>query len=246
MPKSFCNYYEPFVGGGALFYEIHGTIDKAYLSDKNLDLIITYQVVKNNVEELIKQLIVHSLKHDPDYYYKVRARHNLQDPIKIAARFLYLNKTCYNGLYRVNKKGEFNVPVGRYKNPNIIQESNLQLCSKALQKAKIEYRSYLSIDPKAGDFVYCDPPYHPINGSSFTSYTKGDFNDDDQIQLRDFAISLHNKGAKVMLSNSNTEFIRNLYKNKPFNVKIVNAPRFVNCKPGGRDNVEEVLITTYD
>jgi DNA adenine methylase len=245
LPKDFNDYWEPFVGGGALFFGINEKIINAHLSDKNLELMIVYQVIKEDVESLIKELRVHARKHDVDYYYKVRARHNLQDPIKIAARFLYLNKTCYNGLYRVNKKGEFNVPVGRYKNPNIIQEENLLLCNRALQKTTIEYKEFNSINPKLNDFVYCDPPYHPVNGNSFTTYTKYDFIDDDQIKLRDFALSLHEKGVKVMLSNSNTKFIRNLYKNEVFTVKIVNAPRFINCKPGGRDNVEEVLITTY-
>lgn len=246
IPQEFRNYYEPFVGGGALFFHLHEKLSKAYLSDINLDLIMAYAVIKKNPKELIDLLKVHKQKHNDDYYYKVRKQHNLDDAIKIAARFLYLNKTCYNGLYRVNKKGEFNVPVGRYTNPNIVQEENIFLCNNALQKATVEYREYNSIRPKAGDFVYCDPPYHPVNGSSFTSYTKLDFSENDQAQLRDFALELHSKGVNVMLSNSNTPFIQDLYKKVPFTVRIVHAPRYVNCKPGGRDNVEEVLITTYE
>lgn len=246
VPDVFRDYYEPFVGGGALFFHLHEQLSRAYLSDINLDLIFAYAVIKKNPQELIDLLKVHKQKHNDDYYYKIRKQHNLDDAIKVAARFLYLNKTCYNGLYRVNKKGEFNVPVGRYKNPNIVQEDNTWFCHDALQKATIEYREYGTIKPKAGDFVYFDPPYHPVNGGSFTSYTKLDFTENDQTKLRDFALKLHEQGIKVMLSNSNTPFIQDLYKKAPFAVRIVHAPRYVNCKPSGRDNVEEVLITTYE
>ncbi len=246
LPDEFNHYYEPFVGGGALFFELYDQLPAAYLSDVNFDLILAYNVIKNDSDELIELLKKHAVKHSKDYYYKVRSQHELQGPVKIAARFLYLNRTCYNGLYRVNKKGEFNVPMGSYKNPNITQEDNIRACSSALQIATIEYRSFDKITPQSGDFVYFDPPYHPTDENNFTSYTSQDFTEKDQVSLRDFALYLHRQGVKVMLSNSNAKFINGLYKAKPFHVRIVHAPRLVNCKPNGRNNVEEVLITTYE
>ena len=245
LPSEFGDYYEPFVGGGALFFHLQSQLKKAYLSDINIDLIFAYAVIKKDPLALIEILRKHKEKHNPDYYYRVRKKHDLEDTIEVAARFLYMNKTCFNGLYRVNKSGEFNVPVGKYKNPNIVQEKNIPLCNQVLQKAEITYQKYTKIQPKSGDFVYFDPPYHPLNSTSFTSYTKFDFTEQNQIELRDFALSLHKKGVLVMLSNSNTEFIRDLYKGSPFSVRIVHAPRPVNCKASGRNNVEEVLITTY-
>jgi DNA adenine methylase len=245
VPSQFNDYYEAFIGGGALFYHLQDRINTAYLSDINFELVITYNVIKNNVEELITLLKAHQEKHSEEYYYKVRSQNFLQDPIKIAARFLYLNKTCYNGLYRVNRKGEFNTPMGSYKNPDVVQEKNLKLCQTALQIANINYWQFDQITPKEGDFVYFDPPYHPISDTSFTSYTKLDFAEPDQVRLRDFALALHKRGVKVMLSNSNAKLIRTLYKDKPFIIRSVHAPRNINCKPSERNNVEELLITTY-
>lgn len=247
VPAEFGDYYEPFMGGSALFYYLRDRLKKAYLSDINLELVITYNTVKKNVEKLIELLKNHQANHNEDYYYKVRELHTLQDPTALAARMLYLNKTCYNGLYRVNKKGEFNVPIGSYKNPDVVMEDNLRLCSEALQIANINYWQFDFIEPKAGDFVYFDPPYHPISTTAnFTGYTKLDFNEHDQERLRDFALELHEKGVKVMLSNSSAELIRKLYNRKPFNTQSVHAPRYINCKPNERNNVEELLITTYD
>lgn len=243
LPDTFNNYYEAFIGGGALFFDTKPR--RAFISDANLDLIITYSVVKNDVEKLIEALKKHQRLHCEEYYYRVRARHHLDDPVEVAARLIYLNKTCFNGLYRVNKKGEFNVPMGSYANPGICQEDNLRLCSKALQSATIEFKDYSKITPAAGDLCYFDPPYHPINETSFTAYAEGDFTEKDQSDLADFCKELHKKGVKIMLSNSNTAFIRNLYKANIFKISIVNAPRTVNCKPNGRNSVEEVLITNY-
>lgn len=247
LPNEFGDYYEGFVGGGALFFHLFnlGCIEQAFLSDVNIDLMLAYKVIQQDLETLIEKLKQHKEKHDKEYYYRVRDKQHLQDPIEVAARFIYLNKTCYNGLYRVNKKGEFNVPIGTYKNPGIVQEDNLRLVNRALQFADLKYQSFEKIQPKENDFVYFDPPYHPVNGSSFTSYTKLDFSEDDQTKLRDFALELHKAGVLVMLSNSNTDFIQKLYKNPPFTVRIVHAPRNVNSKASGRDSVEEVLITTY-
>lgn len=245
MPKSFNNYFEPFVGGGALFYELNGKVKKAFLSDINLDLVIAYNVIKKEPQKIIDVLKEHAKNHNEEYYYKVRSQHNLQDPIKIAARFLYLNKTGFNGLFRVNKKGEFNVPIGRYTNPNIIQEKNIWQCHSALAKATIEYRTFETIAPQSGDFVYFDPPYHPTDESSFTKYTKLDFTEKDQIKLRDFVVELHKKGVKIMLSNSKTKFIESLFSSSIFTQHTVHAPRYINCKPNKRNSVEELLITNY-
>ncbi len=243
LPKEFNNYYEPFVGGGALFFEISSKLKKSFLSDINLDLVLSYNVVKKDPLKLIEALKIHELKHSEEYYYKIRSRQELKDPIEIASRFLYLNKTCYNGLYRVNKKGEFNVPMGKYKNPNISQEKNIWACYEALKNTKIEYKEFDSIKPSLGDLVYFDPPYHPTNETSFTNYTKLDFTEKDQARLRDFCDFLNKNGVYFMLSNSDTNFIKDLYKN--YNIQFVSAPRFVNCKPGQRNSVNEVLITNY-
>lgn len=244
LPDKFNDYYEAFVGGGALFFELHEKLKNAYLSDINLDLLLTYQAVKLNPSELIAALGIHAKNNSADYYYEVRSQHDLKDPIAVAARFIYLNKTCFNGLYRVNSKGEFNVPVGNYKNPSIVTDENIYACSKALSRANIRLGGYNTISPKKGDFVYFDPPYHPTTESSFTAYSKDGFTETNQQQLCEFFTKLSKAGVKVMLSNSNTEFIRGLYKK--FNIAIVEAPRYVNCKPNKRNSVEEVLITNYD
>jgi len=245
LPDDFHDYYEPFVGGGALFFSIYKKLERAYLSDHNLELVITYQVIKNDPDKLIDALKNHQKNHDKEYYYKIRSQHENKDPIKRAARLIYLNKTCYNGLFRVNKEGKFNVPMGSYSNPRIVDEPNIWLCHEALESATIEYREFDTINPKKDDFVYCDPPYHPTDEISFTSYTRNDFTEKDQIRLRDFALDLTKKNVKVMLSNSNTKFIRDIYAMKPFIQNVVMAPRFVNCKKDGRNPVEELLITTY-
>ena len=245
VPATINNYHEAFLGGAALFYELHDRIQHAYLSDINIDLIITYTAVKKDVHKLIELLKVHQKKHNEEYYYKIRAQQNLKDPIELAARFIYLNKTCFNGLYRVNKSGEFNVPMGKYANPDICAEKRLMLCHKALKKATPLYRDFTEIQAVEGDFVYFDPPYHPTNDASFTDYAKDGFTEKDQQRLRDFALTLHKSGVKIMLSNSNTPYILDLYKSNIFNVQIVHAPRNVNCKPNKRNSVEEVLITNY-
>lgn len=246
MPDTFGGYWEPFAGGAALFFEVHERLTVAYLSDNNLDLVITYAVIKRDPQALIERLKEHGGKHDSDYYYKVRAQHELRDAVEIAARLIYLNKTCYNGLYRVNRKGEFNVPIGSYTNPDVVTEDNIRACSKALQKATIEYRQFDTIEPVAGDFAYFDPPYHPTTDTaSFTNYTKLDFSEHDQARLRDFAAKLGKQGVKVMLSNSDTPYIRDLYKGQGFKIDTVQAPRLVNCKPNKRGAVNELIITNY-
>lgn len=246
VPAEFGAYYEAFVGGGALFFHLRDRLTTAILSDINFDLVMTYNVIKKDVEKLVELLESHQTKHNEEYYYQIRdKKRDLQDPIAIAARFLYLNKTCYNGLYRVNKQGFFNVPMGSYKNPDVVNAPNLRLCAEALKISTITLQQFDQIKPSAGDFVYFDPPYHPINSTSFTGYTKLDFTEQDQIRLRDFALSLHKQGVYVMLSNSSASLIRKLYSNKPFTIRSVHAPRYINCKPNERNNVEELLITTY-
>jgi DNA adenine methylase len=248
LPDTYNEYWEPFVGGGALFFDIQPK--HSHISDANLDLILTYKVIQKDVDKLIEALKKHQKLHCEEYYYRIRGKHDLQDPIEIAARMIYLNKSCFNGLFRVNKKGEFNVPIGKTSNgagiaTGILREDNLRACHKALKNTAIEYNDYAKIAPNAGDFVYFDPPYHPTNGTSFTAYAAGDFTEKDQAALADFCKDLHRRGVKIMLSNSNTEFIQSLYTANFFKIAIVNAPRNVNCKPNGRNPVEEVLITNY-
>ncbi len=202
-------------------------------------------MIKRDPVGLIAKLQEHARKHSETYYYRIRSQFNLQDPTEVAARFLYLNKTCYNGLYRVNKKGEFNVPIGSYTNPEIVQRENIMLCSAALQDTLVEYRQFDTIQPESGDFVYFDPPYHPTGNGSFTKYTKQDFSEKDQARLRDFALKLHKQGVKVMVSNSDAPFIRDLYSGTGWHIATVQAPRMVNCKPDGRGSVSEVIITNY-
>jgi DNA adenine methylase len=244
-PEKFETYYEPFVGGGALFFALHNKIKKAQISDSNLDLILTYRAIQKEPENLIALLKKHKTNHSKEYYYKIRKLHDIKNPLDKAARLIYLNRTCYNGLFRVNKSGEFNVPMGTYKNPTIVNEPNILACHKILKDTKIEWRNFDTIKPKSGDFVYCDPPYHPTDEISFTNYTRLDFTEKDQVNLRDFAVNLTKKGVKVMLSNSNTPFIRDIYKGSIFHINIVTAPRFVNCKKDKRNPVEEVIITNY-
>ena len=250
LPAEMKNYYENFVGGGALFFAISELVKHAYLSDNNLDLVITYQVIKADPTHLIARLKELAAGHSEKQYYRVRAEEPT-DPVEVAARFIYLNKTCFNGLFRVNKSGKFNVPIGDYKNPNIVNEENLMACHKALQKATITYHPYNEVEPKPkrGDFVYLDPPYHPTADDSFTAYTKESFSEQDQSNLRDYAAELHRRGVKVMLSNSKTKFIERLYSenglDRVFKLATVQAPRTVNCKPNARGAVDEYLIINY-
>lgn len=244
LPTHFQNYYEPFVGGGALFFATYPKIDHAVLTDTNLELALAYRAVQKEPEELTKLLKYHAARHSKAYYYEMRD-YSPTDPVRLAARFLYLNKTCFNGLYRVNKSGKFNAPMGDQKNPNIAQQENILACSGALQRTDIFYGDFSKIEPQHGDFVYFDPPYHPTSETSFTSYTKENFTEKDQVRLRDFILDLHKRGVFVMLSNSKTKFIKDLYSADYFHRHTVHAPRMVNCKPDARGNVEEFLITNY-
>ena len=245
FPNEFNYYYEPFVGGGAVYFAFENRIKKAIISDNNFELIITYQVIKEEPYKLIKKLKEHADMHSEEYYYSVRKK-TPTNHIDIAAKLLYLNKTCYNGLYRVNKAGSFNVPIGDYSNPNIVQEENILACNESLKKTDIRHIDFEGIKPKEGDFVYFDPPYNPVlDELSFTKYTKENFIETDQIRLANFIKKLNRIGVFIMLSNSKTKLIEQLYPKKYFKHNIVHAPRLLNCKPDKRGDVEELLITNY-
>ncbi len=241
-------YYEPFVGGGAVFFDL--LPKKAVLSDLNKELVITYNVIKNNVEELILSLKKHKIS--KEYFLKIRSKDisKLSD-IEIASRFIYLNRTCFNGLYRVNKSGGFNVPFGQNKNPLICDEVNLREVSKVLKNVTIKHQGYQEVlkNAKKGDFIYFDPPYYPLSKTaSFTSYTKDVFLDKEQIELRDVFVELNKRGCYVMLSNSDAPFINKIYseiKDKKVRISKVEAGRAINSKGSGRGKILEVVVTNY-
>jgi DNA adenine methylase len=205
----------------------------------------SYNAIKNEPYALIQKLKYHAVRHSEEYYHTLRSKQP-SDLVDIAARFLYLNKTCFNELYRVNSKWIFNTLMGRYNNPNIVQQENIVACHHVLQNADVFFGDFtIAITPKTGDFVYFDPPYHPTDELSFTKYVKQNFTEKDQIRLRDFIVNLHKRGVYIMLSNSKTKFIEDIYHASYFRHHIVRAPRFVNCKPNGRGEVKELLITNY-
>ena len=239
-------YFEPFVGGGAVFFDL--LPETAYLSDLNNELVVTYNVIKNDVENLIKSLKKHKL--GKEYFLKIRAQNpeKLSD-LNTASRFIYLNRTCFNGMYRVNSKGGFNVPFGKYTNPLICDEVNLRKASKALKNVEIKKQDYKEVLKKAkkGDFIYFDPPYYPISKTaSFTSYTSESFLDKEQIELRDTFVELHKRGCFVMLSNSDTPLINKIYSEpKGLRITKVQAGRAINSDASKRGKITEVLVTNY-
>ena len=244
FPKKFKTYYEPFLGGGAIFFYLNPQL--AVLTDINAELVNTYRCVKNNVEELILLLKEHQLKHSKEYYYGVRQGNGIT-PIEKAARLIYLNKTCFNGLYRENSKGEFNVPIGKYKNPKICNVALLRSVSAALQPTQIDVRPFediLKYASSSDDFVYFDPPYYPLSPTSnFTAYSRYSFSEDDQIRLKEVFAELAGRDVKVMLSNSDSQFIRELYRE--FNIHSISASRLINSNAMKRGKITEVLITSY-
>ena len=243
LPKKFKTYYEPFLGGAAVFFYLNPP--SAALTDINPELVNAYRCVRDNVEELILNLEVHQLRHCRDYYYEVRQCPGVTN-IEKAARLIYLNKTCFNGLYRENSKGAFNVPIGKYKNPKICNPALLRSVSAALQNAQINVRPFEDILEHASscdDFVYFDPPYHPLSPTSnFTAYSRYSFTQDDQIRLKYVFAELAERGVKVMLSNSDCKFIRELYSD--FNINSIIAPRLINSDVRKRGNITELLITS--
>ena len=251
LPKKIKVYCEPFVGGGAMLFDIRPK--KAIVNDINSDLILVYTVVRDNVNELIYCL--KQFKNTSKMFYEVRSwdrnstKYNMLSDVEKAARMIYLNKTCYNGLYRVNKAGKFNVPFGKYKNPNIVNESGLKFASDYFNSAEISFSAmdYVKLlqNVHEGDFVYLDPPYDPVsNTSNFTSYTKYGFTRYDQIKLRTCCDELDRKGILFMLSNSATDFILKQYEQ--YNIAIVKAKRAINSAVAKRGNINEVVIRNYE
>ncbi len=246
-PAQFNDYYEPFLGGGAFFFRLAslGKIKNSHLNDINKDLITAYRAVKERPEELIEALSSKKYKNDEATYYKIRAQEPASD-IDVAARLIYLNKTAFNGLYRVNSKGKFNVPYGKYANPKIPDVKNLLAVNVVLQTDELTSLDFEAAveGAKKGDFIYFDPPYVPVSKtSSFTGYTKESFGAADQQRLFGCFKKLDKKGCLVMLSNSYMETTSEMYKE--FNITSVRASRVINCNPEGRGKVNELIITNY-
>jgi DNA adenine methylase len=246
VPKEFKRYLEPFVGGGAMFFWLANRKQPlpALLSDLNAELLEVYQEVQQHPGALLDCLRQHAAAHDQDYYYAVRSQDALGlSRLQRAARLLYLNKTCYNGLYRVNSKGQFNVPIGRYKEPNIVQEERIWAAHAALQEAELVVASFETVcqGARKGDFVYLDPPYQPLNATSnFTGYTKESFGEAQQLLLAQCFEKMVRRGCHVLLSNSDTEFVRYLYRN--YQARSISAARSINSKSAGRGVVAELLV----
>ena len=247
IPSNFSRYFEPFIGGGALFF--HYSPEQSTLIDINEELTNAYRVIKYQTEELITDLKRHI--HEKDYYYQIRnvdrsSEYKLWSDVRRASRLIYLNKTCFNGLYRVNSKGKFNTPMGSYKNPKIVDEVNLRACSKALASAEIINGSFLEVEEKVqgDDFVYFDPPYAPLNATSnFTGYSQKGFDNQMQLDLRNLCDRLDKKGVRFMVSNSNAPLILDLYRD--YKIELVYATRAINSKGHKRGKIPEVIVTNY-
>ena len=240
-------HVEPFLGGGALFFS--RAPRRALLCDINRDLIDTYVAVRDQVDAVIEALIELSHAHGEDCYYAARVRYNQrvhQTAAERAALFIYLNKTCFNGLYRVNRRGHFNVPMGRYAKPAIADAPTLLAASAGLARADLRCTSFETLlsEARPGDFVYMDPPYEPVSRTAnFTAYAQDGFAQTDQTRLRDVFRELDRRGSKLMLSNSDVPFIRELYRG--YQIDEVMAARAVNCVPGARGRVQELVIRNY-
>ena len=255
FPAQFKKYIEPFVGGGAVFFHLYnqGRIgDGVILNDLNEELMNCYKVIRDQVDELIQELRRHEPhKTEKSYFYKIRSWDRKPDfkernPVERAARTIFLNRTCYNGLYRVNSRGQFNVPFGSYKNPTICDEDNLRAVSQALQGVELRSEDFEHCVKWAGpgDFLYLDPPYYPLSETaSFTSYTRDDFGKADQIRLAEVFRKLDRKGCLVMLSNSYTSFVRQLYAD--YRQVVVTATRAISCRGDGRSAIPELVILNY-
>lgn len=252
LPKdlSKLTYCEPFIGGGALFFYLQP--QKAIINDYNNELINVYRIIKEDIEDLIEDLKKH--KNDIDYFYELRKLDrmplfNQLTNVEKASRVIYLNKTCYNGLYRVNNAGEFNSPFGYYKNPNIVNEPVLRAVSRYLNSAHInifslDYETVLQDIPKKS-FVYLDPPYHPLSPTSnFTGYIQGGWKEEEQIRLKKVCDELTARGIKFLQSNSSANFIRELYSD--YKINIIEASRSINSDAEKRGAVNEFLIRNYE
>jgi DNA adenine methylase len=245
LPDRIETYYEPFVGGGAVFFALanQGRFKKAVLSDRNADLINVYRGLKRDVHAVIR--VLSDYRYDHDEYYKIRALDpDGLDEFERAARLIYLNKTGYNGLYRVNSKGKFNVPFGRYKDPRFCDEENLQAAAKALRRVRLEVGDFGSIcqEPERGDAVYLDPPYDPISKTAnFTAYHRDAFGRTEHKKLAEAFQSLSKRDVAIVLSNSATKFTRGLYK--AWHSREISVSRPINSKTSGRGAVHELLVT---
>ncbi|MBW4654119.1 MAG: DNA adenine methylase [Kaiparowitsia implicata GSE-PSE-MK54-09C] len=244
FPQSFERYHEPFLGGGAIFF--HLLPERSRLTDINPELVNVFCTVRDAPERLIALLKGHAARHSKDYYYQMRASVPI-DRVERAARLIYLNRTCFNGLYRENSRGQFNVPMGRYKQPLICNADLLRSVGRSLRYSEIQVAPFDAVLDQARDrrdFVYFDPPYYPISDTSkFTAYSRHAFAEADQIHLRDVFGALAQRGVQVMLSNSDCEFIRTLYAG--FCITTVSAMRAINSKGDRRGKITEVLITSY-
>ncbi len=240
------HYFEPFIGSAALFFHLQPA--SACLSDVNEKLVEVYQIVQQDVESLILALKQH--RNERSHYYEVRAQDpGVLSPVQRAARLIFLNRTCYNGLYRENRKGNFNVPFGRYKNPTICDEKKLRKASLALKGVELQVADFQKVvnSAAAGDFVYFDPPYAPLNATSnFTHYNRHGFDDTDQRRLAETIHYLSAKGCHVMLSNSSARLIYELYAGRGYNLIPIQARRNINSKAERRGLVKELLITNYE
>ncbi len=247
FPRNFRAYHEPFLGGGAFFFHLQPRF--AVLSDINHRLIESYQAIRDDLEGVLECLAYHRSHHSKDYFYKCRERMNQGDLLiksDRAALMIYLNKTCFNGLYRENLKGDFNVPIGRYKAPRIFDRENLELVSAHLQGVELHVGSFEKVLDRVspGDFVYFDPPYVPISAtSSFTNYSKGGFTSQHQHQLADLFTKLAERGCFVMLSNSDCGFVRELYSK--WRCEVVSASRCINSRATKRGPINELVIMSY-
>ena len=250
LPKRITSYCEPFMGGGAVLFSIQAK--RAIVNDLNTDLVSLYEVIRDDVESLILALGKH--ENTSEYFYAIRdldrnkEAYQAMPKVEKAARLLYLNKTCFNGLFRVNSTGEFNSPFGYYKNPNIVNEPVLRAVSKYFNASNIEFHSEDFAETlkrvNKSYFVYLDPPYDPVSDTaSFTGYNKGGFDRNEQIRLKECCDDLTRRGIKFMLSNSATDFIKELYKD--YDITIVQAKRAINADASKRGAIEEVLIRNY-
>lgn len=252
MPKTYNRYFEPFVGGGALFFDL--APKDAVINDFNAELINCYQQIKDNPQELIEILKVHQEYNSKEYYLDLRSadrdeRIDMMSEVQRAARILYMLRVDFNGLYRVNSKNQFNVPYGRYKNPKIVDEELISAISTYLNNNQLEIKmgdfEKAIVDVRTGDFVYFDPPYIPLSETSaFTSYTHEGFSFADQVRLRDAFKRLSDTGAYVMLSNSSSALVEELYKD--FNIHYVEATRTNGAKSSSRGKISEIIVTNYE
>ncbi len=243
FPQNFNRYVEPFFGGGAVYFALRNTNIPAILNDRNQELFNLYLVAKNHPTELMNALNTLTKKYSEQFYYELRSE-NPDDAIEKAARTVFLNKTGFNGLYRQNSKGNFNVPFGkRVTCPALYDYDNLMLVSQKLEKTDFKNLDFEEIIKQSGegDFVYCDPPYEPLSTtSSFNAYTAGGFSQNDQVRLRDACAAAVQRGAFVAVSNSSAEFIKEIYKE--WNVRIIKAKRNINSKASARGEIDEVLV----